>query len=150
MESQVGRSKGAHKAIDLTAKDSINQLASGINATQFLGYTQPSTPAQVLTLITNGKQVESAEAGTEVQVVLDQTPFYAESGGQIGDRGYLSGDSVLVRIDDVKQQSGIYIHYGRIERGTLRLGEPVMAQIDRATVSAPRQTTPLHTYCKRR
>ncbi len=131
MESQVGRSKGAHKAIDLTAKDSINQLASGINATQFLGYTQPSTPAQVLTLIANGKQVESAEAGTEVQVVLDQTPFYAESGGQIGDRGYLSGDSVLVRIDDV-QQSSIYIHYGHIERGILRLGEPVMAQIDRA------------------
>jgi alanyl-tRNA synthetase len=132
MESQVGRSKGAHKAIDLTAKDSINQLASGINATQFLGYTQPSTPAQVMTLIANGKQVESAEAGTEVQVVLDQTPFYAESGGQIGDRGYLSGDTVLVRIEDVKQQSHIYIHYGRIERGKLRLGDPVMAQIDRA------------------
>jgi len=132
MESQVGRSKGAHKAIDLTAKDSINQLASGINATQFLGYTQPSTPAQVMTLIANGKQVESAEAGTEVQVILDQTPFYAESGGQIGDRGYLSGDTVLVRIEDVKQQSHIYIHYGRIERGKLRLGDPVMAQIDRA------------------
>jgi len=64
-----------------------------------------------------------------VQVVLDQTPFYAESGGQIGDRGYLSGDNLLVRIDDVKQQSHIY--YGHIERGTLRLGEPVMAQIDR-------------------
>lgn len=132
MESQVGRSKGAHKAIDLTSKDSINQLASGINATQFLGYTQPSTPAQVTTLIANGKQVESVEAGTEVQVVLDQTPFYAESGGQIGDRGYLSGDATLVRIEDVKQQSGIYIHYGQIERGRLRLGDPVMAQIDRA------------------
>jgi len=64
-------------------------------------------------------------------VVLDQTLFYAESGTNY-DRGYLSGDTVLVRIDDVKQQSGIYIHYGRIERGRLRLGEPVMAQIDRA------------------
>ncbi|MBW4640435.1 MAG: alanine--tRNA ligase [Gloeocapsa sp. UFS-A4-WI-NPMV-4B04] len=130
MEAQVGRSKGAHKTIDLTA-NSINQLASGINATQFLGYTQPSTPAQIITLIANGEQVESAEAGAKVQVVLDQTPFYAESGGQIGDRGYLSGDNLLVRIDDVKQQSHIYIHYGHIERGTLRLGEPVMAQIDR-------------------
>ena len=67
-----------------------------------------------------------------MQVVLDQTPFYAESGGQIGDRGYLSGDSVLVRIEDVQQKSGIYIHYGRIERGTLRLGDPISAQIDRA------------------
>jgi len=74
-----------------------------------------STPAQVTTLIANSKPVESAEAGTEVQVMLDQTPFYQE--GQIGDRG-LSGDSVLVRIEDVQQKSGIYIHYGRIERGT--------------------------------
>lgn len=131
MEEQTSRSQSAHETIDLTA-DSLNQQAAGINATQFLGYTQPSTPAQVLTLINNGKQVESAEAGSEVQVVLDQTPFYAESGGQIGDRGYLLGDTVLVRIDDVKQQSGIYIHYSHIERGTLRLGEPVMAQIDRA------------------
>lgn len=130
MEEQVGRSKGAHKTIDLTA-NSINQLASGINATQFLGYTQPSTPAQVITLIANGEQVESAEAGEGVQVVLDQTPFYAESGGQIGDRGYLSGDNLLVRIDDVKQEAKIYIHYGHIERGRLRLGDPVMAQIDR-------------------
>jgi len=132
MEEQVGRSKGAHKTIDLTAADSINQLASGINSTQFLGYTQPSTPAQVMTLIAKGQQVESAEAGSEVQVLLDQTPFYAESGGQIGDRGYLTGDTVVVRIDDVKQQSGIYIHYGRIERGTLHVGDPVTAQIDRA------------------
>jgi len=62
--------------------------------------------------------------------MLDQTPFYAESGGQIGDRGYLSGDSVLVRIEDVQQKSGIYIHYGRIERGTLKL----------ATQSPPRLT----------
>jgi alanyl-tRNA synthetase len=131
MEIQIGTSKGAHETIDLTA-NSLNQLASGINATQFLGYTQPSTPAQVMTLIANGQQVEEAEAGSDVQVLLDQTPFYAESGGQIGDRGYLSGDSVVVAINDVKQQSGIYIHYGRIERGTLHVGDPLTAQIDRA------------------
>ncbi|PSB35434.1 alanine--tRNA ligase [Chlorogloea sp. CCALA 695] len=130
MEIQIGTSKGAHETIDLTA-NSLNQLASGINATQFLGYTQPSTPAQVMTLIAGGQQVEVAESGSEVQVLLDQTPFYAESGGQIGDRGYLSGDSVVVVINDVKQQLGIYIHYGRIERGTLKIGDPVMAQIDR-------------------
>lgn len=132
MEEQTSRSQEAHETIDLTAPDFLNQQSAGINATQFLGYTQPSTPAQVITLIAKGKQVESAEAGTEVQVVLDQTPFYAESGGQIGDRGYLSGDSFLVRIEDVQQKSGIYLHYGRIERGTLQVGDPVSAQIDRA------------------
>ncbi|MBV9389405.1 MAG: alanine--tRNA ligase [Chroococcidiopsidaceae cyanobacterium CP_BM_ER_R8_30] len=132
MEEQRDRSREAHETIDLTAPDLLNQLSAGINATQFLGYTQPSTPAQVFSLIANGKQVESAEAGAQVQVVLDQTPFYAESGGQIGDRGYLLGDAVLVRIEDVQKKAGIYIHYGRIERGTLQLGDPVTAQIDRA------------------
>ncbi len=132
MEEQIRRGRSSHKTIDLTAPDLLNQLSAGINATQFLGYTQPSTPAQILTLISNGEQVASAEAGAKVQVVLDQTPFYAESGGQIGDRGYLSGDSVLVRIEDVQKKSGIYIHYGQIERGKLQVGDPVTAQVDRA------------------
>ena len=132
MEEQIQRSREAHQTIDLTAPDILNQLESGINSTQFLGYTLPSSPVQVLTIIANGKQVELAEAGAEVQVMLDQTPFYAESGGQVADRGYLAGDSVLGRIEDVQQKSGIYIHYGRIERGTLRLGDPVLATIDRA------------------
>ena len=130
MEEQIRRSQDAHESIDLT--QGLSQVAAGINATQFLGYTQPSTPALIMTIIADGKQVQEAAAGTEVQIVLDQTPFYAESGGQIGDRGYLSGDSVLMRIEDVQQKSGIYIHYGHMERGTLRLGDPVMAQIDRA------------------
>jgi alanyl-tRNA synthetase len=67
-----------------------------------------------------------------VQVVLDQTPFYAESGGQIGDRGYLTGEDVLVRIEDVKKEANLFVHFGYIERGTLQLGARVTAQIDRA------------------
>jgi alanyl-tRNA synthetase len=67
-----------------------------------------------------------------VQVVLDQTPFYAESGGQIGDRGYLTGEDVLVRIEDVKKEANLFVHFGHIERGTLQLGATVTAQIDRA------------------
>jgi alanyl-tRNA synthetase len=106
MEEQIQRSREAHQTIDLTAPDILNQLESGINSTQFLGYTLPSSPVQVLTIIANGKQVELAEAGAEVQVMLDQTPFYAESGGQVADRGYLAGDSVLVRIEDVQQNLG--------------------------------------------
>jgi len=62
--------------------------------------------------------------------MLDRHRSMQNQEGQIGDRGYLSGDSVLVRIEDVQQKSGIYIHYGRIERGTLKLGDPVTAQID--------------------
>ena len=132
MQEQVDTSKGAHQTIDMMAKGSLNEMVSGVAATEFLGYTLPASQAMVTALIADGNPVESAAAGTSVQVVLDQTPFYAESGGQIGDRGYLSGEDVLVRIEDVKKEANLFVHFGRVERGTLGLGMPVMAQIDRA------------------
>ncbi len=132
MEHQRSQSQEAHETIDLTVQETLDELAEHVQETQFVGYTQPSTQAQVTALLVNGKSVQSAEAGTMVQVALDETPFYAESGGQIGDRGYLSGDTVLVRIEDVKKESRIFVHFGRIERGTLRVGDFVTAQIDLA------------------
>ncbi len=132
MERQRRRSQDAHETIDLTVQGTLDELAAQIHETKFLGYTQAAAPAQVHALLVAGEAVEAAEAGTEVQVALDQTPFYAESGGQVGDRGYLSGDSVLVRVEDVKKESGIFVHFGRVERGTLRVGDQVNAQIDLA------------------
>jgi alanyl-tRNA synthetase len=132
MEEQQTRSQSAHETIDLTVQGSLDKLAESIQATEFLGYTQASIPASVEVILVGGTAQEAAEAGTEVQIVLDKTPFYAESGGQIGDRGYISGDAVLVRIEDVKKESDFFVHFGRIERGTLRVGDLVTAQIDRA------------------
>jgi alanyl-tRNA synthetase len=132
MKAQRERAKAAHKTIDLTVQGELDQLAETIQATEFLGYSQPSSQSNIQLLLVDGEPVEWAEAGTQVQVILDQTPFYAESGGQVGDRGYLSGDSVLVRIEDVKKESAFSVHFGRIERGTLRVGESVTAQIDLA------------------
>ncbi|MEB3181583.1 MAG: alanine--tRNA ligase [Nostocaceae cyanobacterium] len=132
MDKQIERAKAAHETIDLTVQGSLDTLAQHIHATEFLGYKQAAASAKVEVLLVNGKAQEEAEAGTQVQIVLDQTPFYAESGGQIGDRGYLSGDGVVVRISDVKKESDFFVHFGRIERGTLRLGDSVTAQIDRA------------------
>jgi len=132
MEEQTTRSRVSRETIDLLARGSLEQLASGVAATEFMGYTLPATQAMVTALIADGNPVESAEAGVEVQVVLDQTPFYAESGGQIGDRGYLTGEDVLVRIEDVKKEANLFVHFGHIERGTLQLGATVTAQIDRA------------------
>ncbi len=132
MEQQRKRARAAHETIDLTVQGALDKLAEHIHATEFLGYAELSTSAKVVALLVEGKSVEQAEAGTSVQIALDQTPFYAESGGQVGDRGYLSGTNVLIRIEDVQKESGIYIHYGRIERGLLNLGDSVTAQIDRA------------------
>ena len=130
MEAQRERAREAHETIDLTVQGSLDKLAEHIHSTDFLGYTQPQSTAKVEALLVEGKAVESAEAGTPVQVILDQTPFYAESGGQIGDRGYLSGDNLLVRVEDVKKESEFFVHFGHIERGTLAVGATLTAQID--------------------
>ncbi len=132
MQKQVERAKAAHQSIDLTVQGSLDTLAEHIHATEFIGYTQPTATAKVEVLLVGGVSQEAAEAGTDVQIVLNQTPFYAESGGQMGDRGYISGDGVVVRIEDVKKESDFFIHFGRIERGTIRVGDSVTAQIDRA------------------
>ncbi|MDB9449483.1 alanine--tRNA ligase [Dolichospermum circinale] len=132
MRKQVERAKAAHETIDLTVQGSLDKLAEHIHSTQFIGYTQLTTTAKIEVLLVAGVSEEAAEAGTEVQIVLDKTPFYAESGGQIGDKGYISGDGVLVRIEDVKKESDFFIHFGRIERGTIRIGDEITAQIDTA------------------
>jgi alanyl-tRNA synthetase len=132
MQKQVERAKAAHETIDLTVQGSLDKLAEHIHATEFLGYTQPTTTAKVEAILVEGVSQEEAEAGTEVQIVLDKTPFYAESGGQIGDRGYISGDGIVVRVEDVKKESDFFVHFGRIERGTVRVGDHVNAQIDPA------------------
>jgi alanyl-tRNA synthetase len=131
MEKQRQRGRDAHESIDLTVQGSLDKLAEHIHATEFLGYTQPAATAKVEVLLVAGVTQEEAEAGTDIQIVLDKTPFYAESGGQIGDRGYISGDGVVVRVDDVKKESDFFVHFGRIERGTIRVGDTVTAQIDR-------------------
>ncbi|MEH2357482.1 alanine--tRNA ligase [Nostoc sp.] len=130
MQKQVERAKAAHETIDLTVQGSLDKLAEHIKVTEFIGYTQPAATAKVEAILVEGVCQEEAEAGTEVQIVLDKTPFYAESGGQIGDRGYISGDGIVVRVEDVKKESDFFVHFGRIERGTVRVGDNVTAQID--------------------
>ncbi|QSV53964.1 MAG: alanine--tRNA ligase [Dolichospermum sp. UKL201] len=131
MQKQVERAKAAHETIDLTVQGSLDKLAEHIHSTEFIGYTQLKTTAKIEVLLVAGVSEEAAEAGTKIQIVLDKTPFYAESGGQIGDKGYISGDGVLVRIEDVKKESDFFIHFGYIERGTIRIGDEITAQIDR-------------------
>ncbi|MEG4066524.1 alanine--tRNA ligase [Microcoleus sp. Pol11C2] len=134
MKEQQTRAKDARQTIDLTVQGSLDKLAETIQGTEFVGYAQLSSLAEVEVILVDGKSVEEAAAGTEVQVVLNQTPFYAESGGQIGDKGYLksgdNGDGLLVRVDDVKKESDFFVHFGLVERGTLKVGDSITAKID--------------------
>ncbi|MBE9098570.1 alanine--tRNA ligase [Vacuolonema iberomarrocanum] len=132
MEEQRDMSREAHETIDLTVQGSLDELAENLHETEFLGYSDVASPAEVRLLLVDGKPVERAEAGTQVQVVLDRTPFYAESGGQIGDRGYLSGNQVVVRVEDVQKDGVIFVHFGRVEQGTVTTGDRLSAQIDLA------------------
>ena len=132
MKKQQERSKAAHETIDLTVQESLDKLAEQIHPTDFLGYREFQANAIVKAVLIDGKSTEQAEAGNAIQLVLDQTPFYAESGGQIGDRGYLMGDNLVIRIEDVQKESGIFIHFGHVERGVVTEGQTVTARIDRA------------------
>ncbi|HEY9852337.1 MAG TPA: alanine--tRNA ligase [Leptolyngbyaceae cyanobacterium] len=132
MEEQTQRARDAHQTIDLTVQGSLDKLAENIHSTEFLGYHEFASQSRVEVILVNGEAVEAAEAGTSVQIVLNKTPFYAESGGQVGDRGYITGDDIVIRVEDVKKESDFFVHFGRIERGTLRVGDNVTAQIDRA------------------
>ena len=132
MQVQIEGSKGAHETIDLTVQGELDKLAENIEVTEFVGYTEATATSKVEAILVQGISQEAAEGGTEIQIVLNKTPFYAESGGQIGDRGYISGDGILVRVEDVKKESDFFVHFGRIERGTIRVGDCVTAQIDRA------------------
>jgi alanyl-tRNA synthetase len=132
MEAQRDRARDAHETIDLTVQESLEKLAKSVHSTEFIGYAESQSISQVEALLIGGKTVELAKAGDDVQVVLDLTPFYAESGGQIGDRGYLSGDEWVIRVEDVKKEGDIFVHFGRIERGNVAKGDRVTAQIDRS------------------
>jgi alanyl-tRNA synthetase len=137
MEAQRQRAKAAAVSIDLTLQGAIEQMAAELEATAFKGYEALEHPSCVLALVVNGEPAERAGAGDTVQLVLDSTPFYGEGGGQIGDRGVLSGDGaggdgVIVAIDAVSRNRSVFVHSGRIERGSLAVGDLVTAQVDRA------------------
>jgi alanyl-tRNA synthetase len=132
MEEQRQRAKAAAVSIDLTLQGAIDQVAATAEATAFKGYEALEHPSCVLALVVNGEPAESAVAGDSVQLVLDVTPFYGEGGGQIGDRGVLSGDGVIVSIEAVSRNRSVFVHSGRIERGSLSVGDLVNAQVDRA------------------
>jgi len=128
MAYQRQRSREAQEMIDLTVQESLDQIH--LPPTSFLGYDQTVARAQVMALLVGDQLVETATGGTVVQIALDQTPFYAESGGQIGDRGYFCGPELQVWIEDVQKEQAIFIHHGQIEQGTLCVGDWVTAQVD--------------------
>ncbi|MDO4636941.1 MAG: alanine--tRNA ligase [Lautropia sp.] len=102
-------------------------------ATRFVGYDELAAEARVLALYRDGKPVDRLQAGQDGVVVLDVTPFYAESGGQVGDQGLLTGQAARFAVGDTQKiQAAVWGHHGRLESGTLSVGDTLQAQVNAA------------------
>ena len=103
----------------------------GVEHTQFVGYRQLEQETLVAALLVDNVAAGHAVQGQPVEVVLENTPFYAESGGQVGDQGIIAGPNGLVRVEDTQSPvAGLIVHRGVVERGDMSLGEPVTARVD--------------------
>lgn len=113
-----------------------NSLVKVDGDTRFLGYAGTSGSGKVVALFKSGAAVDSLAEGEEGVVVLDQTPFYAESGGQVGDCGYLEGTGVRFDVRDTTKAGGAFLHHGIVAKGGLSVGASVKAEADSSVRSA--------------
>ena len=133
MESQRAAARKAWAGSGEAATETLwFELRQKLGASEFLGYETEAAEGEVVAIVVDGKEVESAEAVSEVAVVLNQTPFYGESGGQIGDSGLLftaSGAEVTV-VDTQKKLGDLHVHIGTLAKGTLAVGDAVEASVE--------------------
>lgn len=137
MENQRRQSQAAHNVVKLSV-GSASELTESVCDTEFLGYDTLSARAVVEGLLVNGDPVIHVSKGNDVEILLNKTPFYAESGGQIGDHGFLyvvgseeTKHKAVVEIKDVKKSLGnIFVHKGTIREGIVEVGTEVYAAVD--------------------
>ncbi|QYX58389.1 alanine--tRNA ligase [Roseovarius sp. SCSIO 43702] len=113
-------------------------IAEAEGATDFLGYDTETAEGQIAALVRDGKTVDAAKAGETVQVVVNQTPFYAEAGGQVGDAGTLRTAEGAARITDCRKVAGVFIHFAEVTEGRLVPGEAAQLEVDHARRTAIR------------
>src|SRR6266545_605472 len=129
MEQQRQRSRAATQFKRIAEAEIWAGLE--LPAAEFTGYDNYADRGRVLALVVSGDAVSEVRAGQQVQIVLDRTPFYAESGGQVGDTGILVGTGGLLRVEDTQRPvPGLIVHYGTVESGALSVGESVEARVD--------------------
>ena len=148
MASQRARARAAWAGSGEAATETLwFDLKEKFGATEFLGYSTETAEAEILAIVSGGEEVTSAPIGADVAIILNQTPFYAESGGQVGDSGTISGPGFVVRVSDTQKKLGaLFVHLGKVESGTAALGEPVVADVDharRTTIRAHHSATHL-------
>jgi len=151
MEEQRRRAKEAHREMIGAQRkvEAYRELSQRFGRTNFVGYERISAEARVLGLLgPDGEELSSARQSQDVEVVLDRTPFYAESGGQVGDRGTIrTADGAVVEVTDTQfGLEGFHVHTGKVVDGQLLADEPVLAEVDTPRRAATaRSHTATHT-----
>ena len=133
MTEQRQKARNARKASDGESWKSGDISFENIKATEFLGYTSENGDATVLDIVVEGEHTTVAEKGNKAVLVLDKTPFYAESGGQVGDTGiiYDEANNLVFKVSDTKKTSGgVFAHFGEVVEGKISVGDKVLTQID--------------------
>ncbi|MBY5932483.1 alanine--tRNA ligase [Tateyamaria omphalii] len=120
---------GSGEAADATVWFDVAE-ASG--ATEFLGYDSETAEGQIVALVVDGAQADTAGDGTKVQIAMNQTPFYAESGGQVGDTGIIRTESGEARVTDTRKTADVFVHVAEVTKGSLSNGEAAVLEVDHA------------------
>ena len=131
MESQRERGRAASRfGVDLRGPEKLE------HGSEFTGYESLTGGGRIQAILKGGAAVQSASAGEDVQVVLDTTPFYAESGGQVGDVGVVTNGKATFKVTDTKKHGDAHLHVGRVAAGEFKVGDAVTATVDGATRQA--------------
>ncbi len=134
MERQKAEARAAWAGSGEAATEAVwFSVRDRAGPTEFLGYETETAEGIVTALVAGGAVVDSASEGEEVAVVVNQTPFYGESGGQLGDTGTMTGEGFAVEVSDTqKKADGVFVHFGKVVRGTARTGAAVEMEVDHA------------------
>ncbi|MBY0532745.1 MAG: alanine--tRNA ligase [Xanthobacteraceae bacterium] len=133
MEKQKAKARESWKGSGDAATETVwFGVREKLGASEFLGYETETAEGVVRAIVKDGAEVKSLKAGEEGAVVLNQTPFYGESGGQVGDTGFLTGEKAKFRVTDTQKKAGdLFVHFGKVEEGTLESGKPLELKVDR-------------------
>ena len=130
MKEQKERAREARKALGDLGWAGV-EFGKDVPATEFVGYDHNECDAKIVAIVADEELRDEVAAGAEAVVVLDQSPFYAEMGGQVADHGTITADGVVFTVADVqKNKGGKFMHYGRLAQGVLHVGDTVHAAID--------------------
>jgi alanyl-tRNA synthetase len=130
MQQQQERSRSASAFTQGRDDEALSEVLKRVGPTEFTGYQGITGTSKVVGLVVDGVEVDSISAPQDALVILDVTPFYAESGGQVGDRGDLSGSMGVFQVQDTRRPlKGLIVHNGRISEGFMRVGDSVQANV---------------------